>query len=77
MTKPEFDPEVSPNGKPSFGYGEIMIRVWFTGPEDDKYKSSEAAISAPEGMPIQYWRVAVDQLAVIAKKKEPLKETGI
>lgn len=74
MPDPEFNPDVSPSGKPSSGYGEIMIRVWFTGPEEAKYTSSEVAISAPEGMPLPYWKVANDQLAVIAKKKE---NTGI
>lgn len=78
MTSKEFDPDVAPSGKPSLGYGEIMIRVWFTGPEEDKYKSSEVAISGPEGMPYPYWKVANAQLGVIAKKKEPAPEnTGI
>ena len=77
MTKPEFDPEVSPGGKPSFGYGEVMVRIWFTGPEDDKYRSVETAVAAPEGMPYLYWKVAADHLAKLAEQKKPKENTGI
>lgn len=77
MAQPEYSPDVSPSGKPSFGYGEVMIRVWFTGPENDKYKSVETAVSAPEGMPLQYWRAASEHLAKAVEKKQAKENTGI
>lgn len=53
----------APSGKPASGYGEIMLRVWATGPKDDPWKGAEVGILAPPGLPFPFWMVAAEHLA--------------
>ena len=59
MERSKPDPDVAPSGKEAHGYGEIMLRVWFT---DD---SAEATIGADPEMPFDFYVVAAEQLMVL------------
>jgi len=50
----------APSGSPVQGYGELQIRVWFTG--DKKSPDGEVAITTPEGLPITYTILACEHL---------------
>ncbi len=58
------DPHTAPSGKPSQGYGEIMIKVWFTGENE-----AEAAVAAPPGLPFPFFMVAVEHLMTAVAMK--------
>lgn len=62
-------PGLSPSGKEANGYGEIMIRVWATGPKDKKWEGAEAVILAPPGMPFPFFMVAAEHLMTAVAQK--------
>lgn len=75
MGEPTFEgaskatPTKAPSGKKAHGYGEIMIRVWATGPEDDPWKGAEAVILTPPGLPFPFYMVGAEHLMTAVAQK--------
>lgn len=56
-------PDRAPSGKAASSYGEIMVRVWATGPKSNPWEGSECGILAPPGLPFPFWMVSAEHLA--------------
>lgn len=66
---PKSPPEISPSGKPASAYGEILVRVWMTGPKDDPAASAEVAIAGEPDMPFPFWMVGCEHLMTATAQK--------
>jgi hypothetical protein len=66
---PRNPPETAPSGKASNGYGEIVIRVWMTGPKEDPTSGAEAAIMGPSEMPFPFWMIGCEHLMTMTAQK--------
>jgi len=69
MKPEEATPTKAPSGAKATGYGEILVKVWFTGPPEDPPKGAECAIGSPEGMPFPFWMVAAEHLMTATAQK--------
>lgn len=67
--KPDNPPGLAPSGKPAAAYGEILVRVWLTGPKDDPASSAEAAILGPGNMPFPFWMIGCEHLMTLTAQK--------